>query len=156
MAENEELNIISLRFGNTFGLNQPVNGPDIGLIGTFIKTLLNDTPIIVYDEKRRRNCIFAPDITNVILRLMDKNLIGFSVFNVSGNDLDLIELAQNLIEATGKGVIEKQPMPKEVAKMEVGSAVFSGHRLENLIGVDFKTPLIPALEKTLAYFRSRL
>ena len=156
VAENEELNIISLRFGNTFGLNQPVNGPDIGLIGTFIKTLLNDTPIIVYDEKRRRNCIFAPDITNVILRLMDKNLIGFSVFNVSGNDLDLIELAQNLIEATGKGVIEKQPMPKEVAKMEVGSAVFSGHRLENLIGVDFKTPLIPALEKTLAYFRSRL
>ena len=153
LAGNEQLNIISLRFGNTFGLNQPVNGHDIGLIGTFITALLSDEPIIVYDGIRRRNCIYASDIANVILRLVDKNLTGFCLFNVSGNELNLTELAQKLIEVTGKGVLEIQPMPKEIAAIEVGSAEFSGLRLERLIGQDFKMSLIPALEKTLAYFR---
>ena len=46
------MDVISLRFPNCFGKYQPITGPDIGLIGGFIKDALAGKEIEIYGEGR--------------------------------------------------------------------------------------------------------
>jgi nucleoside-diphosphate-sugar epimerase len=58
--------VISLRFGNTFGPGQPMTGDDIGLIGGFIRTLLEKKPVRLFARSRRMpasRLTMSPDTT---------------------------------------------------------------------------------------------
>src|SRR6202022_1949335 len=95
--------IVSLRFGNTFGLNQPFAGDDIGLVGGFIRALLGGETIEVFPGDRRRNLIFATDLGQLIVRLAGQNITGFEPYNVCGEDLLIAEIARLLIDVAGMG-----------------------------------------------------
>ncbi|MGH7388982.1 MAG: NAD-dependent epimerase/dehydratase family protein [Candidatus Rokuibacteriota bacterium] len=148
--------VVSLRFGNTFGPNQPTEGDDIGLVGTFIRNLLLDQTLVVYSGGRRRNCVFVVDLAEVVFRIATRDLSGYQAFNVGGHDLTIRELVEAILAAAGRGSYRLAEMPEEVRSLEVGSARFSDGRLRALMGDLPRHDLRTALALTIAWFRASL
>ena len=148
--------VISLRLGNCFGPRQPVWGEDIGLIGGFIRDLLQGRPIELFGTGRRRPVIYAADVAEGVLSCAQASFHGFQMFNLAGADVILEELLQLLIREIGQGSYRLQEFPAEVKAIDVGNAAFSGDRLEAFLGSVPRTPLEAGIKWTVEYFRESL
>jgi UDP-glucose 4-epimerase len=155
-AERHGLNVISLRFGNTFGRNQPIAGGDLGLIGEFIITALKDKAITVYGHHRSRSVVYAADLSRTILLLSDADFTGFLPLNFAGVNIPIYGLAEQVIRAVGAGTLEVRPLPLDVAAMDVVGVNLDTTRIERLVGPLIPTPLPDALAVTIADIRRRL
>ena len=149
-------NIISLRFPNCFGENQPTSGEDIGLVGGFIRDALNDEDIYVYGNKRKRNLAYVKDLAEVIFKLSKIEFRGFSIFNLKGEEVLIEDLVKMLIEIVGKGKCKIKPMPREIKNIDIGNSVINDSRLRELLGVIPKTDLRSTLVATVKYFKESL
>lgn len=147
---------ISLRFGNCFGENQPVQGDDIGLVGSFIREVLAGREIVVYGSGRRRPLIYVRDLAEIILKLSQRSFSGFSAYNVNGWDILIQDVAKTIIEILGKGSFSLKEIPDHVRKIDVGSAAFNCSKIAKLIGDLPLTSLQTALKDTTDYFRTQL
>jgi UDP-glucose 4-epimerase len=150
------LAVISLRFGNCFGPRQPVGGEDIGLIGTFIRDLLQGREIELFGTGRRRPVIYAGDVAEAVYLCARSSFQGFQMFNLAGADVVLEELLGRLIREIGQGAYKLRESPPEVKSIDVGNATFSGDRLEKFLGRVPRTSLEVDIKKTVAYFRKAL
>jgi UDP-glucose 4-epimerase len=155
-AERNGLRVVSLRFGNTFGPNQPIDGRDIGLIGEFIVTALKNEAIAVFGRHRSRTIAYAGDLAHTILRLADANIFGFTPLNFGGRTLAILDLAQHIVQAAGTGKVEEHPLPPDVAAMDIVTANLDCSRIEQLLGPTRETPLPQALTATIESIRQRL
>jgi UDP-glucose 4-epimerase len=155
-AERHSLNVVSLRFGNTFGRNQPIMGGDLGLIGEFIFAALKGETITVYGRHRSRNVVYAADLAQTILRLPEADIVGFTPLNFGGSNTPIHDLAQQVIRAACAGTLEERPVPLEVAAMDIVGTDLDVTRIERLLGRLAPTPLPDALAVTVADVRQRL
>lgn len=149
-----ELPVASLRFGNTFGPNQPAGEGDIGLIGGFIRDFLTKGEVVLFGGARTRNLLYAPDLADALERFARAPLRGFSAWNVAGRDLSLGEIVSAIAVLTG-GVVREEEMPAHIAAIEIGDAKFDGSKFAALTDQRV-TPLAEALKQTIADFRQRL
>ncbi len=152
----KNINVVSLRFPNCFGRNQPISRSDIGLIGSFIKDALAENVIDIYGEGRRRNIIYVDDLVNVIGELVKRNLTGFNAYNINGFNVSIYELAKQIVSVVGKGTVSVKKMPGEIEAIDIGNAEFSDEKIRNLIGEIPKTELKKAISDTVDYFRRYL
>jgi UDP-glucose 4-epimerase len=153
-AEDKKFPAISLRISNCIGPNQPVAGPDIGLVGGFIRDLMAGRPIEVFGDGRRRPVVFVDDIALLVLRLIESDLSGFTAFNAPAHDVQIEELVAALVRLIG-GRCVKSPLTGEVARIDGGNARFDSTRLNNLLSGVELTSLPAALEATVQYFKRR-
>lgn len=151
-----ELNVVSLRLPNCFGENQPIEGEDIGLIGGFIRDILNGKEIELFGENRKRYLLYAKDLAEIVFRLSQKPFKGFSAFNVGGKETKIEDLAKNLIEIIGQGIYIKKEIPFEVKSIDPGNAKFSDEKLRRFLGEIPETDLKLALKETVQYFKENL
>lgn len=149
------LNVISLRFPNCFGENQPVVGEDVGLVGGFIRDLLDKKIVEVFGSRRRRALVYAPDLAEVILRLSRTSINGFSAFNIKGKDIHIKSLVELLIELIGHGTYQLTPLPANITAIDVGNAVFDNTKLGEIIEEIPLTDLREALAVTIKYFKEK-
>ena len=150
------LNVISLRFPNCFGVNQPLEGEDVGLVGGFIRDLLMRRLVEVYGVHRKRSLVYAPDLAEVVLLLSQSPLIGFSAYNLAGTEMYIRALVEQLIELIGYGTYQLREMPADISSIDVGNATFSNQKLRAVIGEIPVTELRLALRETVDYFKENL
>jgi UDP-glucose 4-epimerase len=150
------LDVISLRFGNCFGPRQPLEGEDIGLIGTFIRDLLQGREIELFGTGRLRPVIYAGDVAETVYLCAKSSFQDFQIFNLAGADVVLEELLELLIREIGQGTYKLREFPSEVKSIDVGNAAFSGDRLEKFLGCAPRTPLEAGIKQTVEYFRGLL
>lgn len=150
------LNVISLRFPNCFGENQPTQGEDVGLVGGFIRDLLDRKLVEVFGSRRRRALVYAPDLAEVVLRLSRTTMSGFSAFNIKGKDIHIKSLVELLIELIGHGAYQLTPLPADITAIDVGNAVFDNTKLGEVIEDIPLTELREALTVTIKYFKEKM
>jgi UDP-glucose 4-epimerase len=148
--------VISLRFGNCFGPRQPTGGEDIGLIGSFIRDLLQGREIELFGAGRRRPVIYAGDVAETVCLCAQSSFHGFQMFNLAGADVLLEDLLELLIREIGQGSYQLREFPPEVKSIDVGNAAFSGQRLETFLGHVPLTSLEAGIKETVGYFRKAL
>lgn len=151
----KNFNVISVRFPNCYGKNQPLGGDDIGLIGSFIRDVLADKEIEIYGNNRKRFILYVNDLCEYIYVLYKVDISGFNSYNVSGIDLTLEELVETIIKLTGKGRYIKKEIPQEIKAIDIGTARFSDDKIKNLIPVQ-TTDIKVSLEETIKYFHQDL
>ncbi len=144
----------SLRLGNCFGVRQPREGEDLGLIGGFVRDLLAGRTVDVYGGPRMRYLVHAPDVAEVVFQLAGLRISGFSAFNFAGHAISVEALSRRLHALLGCGKVEVRPMPEEVSRLDVGDAVFSDARLREVLPGLTLTPLDEALAGLVQYFRA--
>lgn len=150
------LNVISLRFPNCFGVNQPLEGEDVGLVGGFIRDLLKRRLVEVYGVQRKRSLVYAPDLAEVVLLLSQSPLVGFSAYNLAGIEIYIKSLVEKLIELIGSGTYQLREMPADISSIDVGNASFNNGKLRAVIGEIPVTDLQVALQTTIDYFKENL
>lgn len=150
------LNVVSLRFPNCFGENQPVSGDDIGLIGHFIRDLLSNRCVEIFGHRRKRYLVYVNDLAEVVVRLSRKQIAGFSAFNLSGYEILIEDLVKTLIELIGQGTYHLKDFPHEIKSIDIGNAQFSEAKLKATLGEIPKTDLRSALLATIAYFKESI
>lgn len=155
-AKLKNLSVISLRLPNCYGPHQPVNGSDIGLVGEFIKTLLNGEVVEIFGANRIRSLLYVDDLVTVVDRLIHKQWHSFHAFNVAGQEFTIEELAKQIQKILNKGSLTIGEAPLEVKMMELGAAHFSDKKLRDFINEWDRTNLSAALSKTIHYFEKEL
>ena len=148
--------VISLRFGNCFGPRQPTAGEDIGLIGLFIRDLLQGREIELFGAGRRRPVIYVADVAEAVYLCAQASFHGFHMFNLAGADVVLEDLLELLIREIGQGAYKLREFPPEVKSIDVGNAIFSGQRLETFLGRVPRTSLEAGIKETVGYFQKAL
>lgn len=145
--------VVSLRFGNSYGVRQPMEGPDIGLLGGFIRALLNGESLELFGKGRTRPFINVKDVACAVLCCGKQEFSGFTALNMATEDVLLEDVLDYLIEQIGQGEYSVVPFPKEEKTMDVGNAKFSGDRFRSLFP-DFKmTNIKDGLLATLTYIK---
>ena len=146
-------NVVVVRFGNCFGVNQLRKGDDLGLVGSFIGDLLKKKKIKVYGHSRSRQLIYVEDLTSVIWEIAQRNWSGFDSYNLAGQSILIEELAKKLIKILGFGSYEVEKIPPKIAIIDSGNLRIEENKLRGLIGVIPRTNLEIALVATVAYFK---
>jgi nucleoside-diphosphate-sugar epimerase len=148
--------IVSLRFPNCFGKNQPTSGGDIGLIGGFIMKALDGQEIKVFGDGRKRNIVFVEDLINDILKLSKKDFKGFNAFNVRGMDVSIHTLASEIVSIVGGGSVIREELTDIIKAIDTGNTEYSEVKLSKYLGQRTLTDLTTSLNLTIKYFREKL
>ena len=155
VAERNDLSVVSLRFGNTFGPAQPLSGRGVGLIADMIRKSLAGETIEVFGERRMRTVHYAPDIARMIESIASQKLEGFAAINLPGEHVTILELARQIIQCTG-GALKQSCLPAELAAIDAGNAPLDCALFTEHFRAPQLTPLPAALAATVADARARL
>jgi UDP-glucose 4-epimerase len=151
-----DFDAVSLRFPNCYGPNQPVEGEDIGLIGSFIRDLLRSKTIKIFGKNRRRQIVYVKDIAEAIFRLCKVPFRGFEAYNYGGPCVLLEKLAGELIAIIGKGKYERREMPRRLMNTDMGNAIMKCEKIKSITGDLPFTELRHSLIETVHYFEREM
>jgi UDP-glucose 4-epimerase len=154
-AERNDLSVISLRFGNTFGPAQPLAGRDVGLIADMIRKSLAGETIEVFGVGRMRTVHYAPDLARMIEEMAGMEPAGFAAINVPGEYVAIAELASQIASCTG-GTLSQKPVPADISAIDAGNAPLDCTLFAKYFGEPQLTPLAAAVAVTVADARNRL
>ena len=153
-ARLSEAKVLSLIIGNTFGPRMPMDGPDIGLVGGFLRDVLADRGLELYGRGRTREFTFAPDLAEMIARLCQHDWEGFQSLNIPGSSMTLEELVETMIDLAGSGRYSLKDWPAELKAIDIGAAKLCPRKIEAWLGKIHSTPMRMALQETIQTLRS--
>jgi len=146
---------ISLRLSNTYGEHQRTRGYDLGLVGGFLRDLLDGKTVTIFGgASRAKSLVYVRDLADTVVELAAHRCDGFDVYNVAGREVTLGGLLDALVAAMGSGAWRVEPFPEQVRQMDVGEARLSQEKLERALGSVPKTELATAITNTVDYFRN--
>ncbi|MCS6808774.1 MAG: NAD-dependent epimerase/dehydratase family protein [Bacteroidota bacterium] len=150
--------VVSLRFGNCFGEHMPTQGEDIGLIGGFIRDILEGRAIEVFGTHRTRPIIYVHDIAEYVWRLTTCHdfRLAFDAYNANGQMISIHKLAQHIVDTCGTGQLVVKPLPHELQAIDIGSTPINCNKIQSLTGFSPSQILDEPLQRTVQYFRTRL
>jgi UDP-glucose 4-epimerase len=143
---------VSLRYFNVFGPRQDPTSPYSGVISRFIKNILSNQPIEIYgDGKQTRDYVFVKDVAEANLRAMESSAEGS--FNIAcGRCINLIELAREIMEITGKNVPITFKPPREG---DIRNSLADISRAREAFGFAPQFSVRAGLEETVAWYRTQ-
>jgi UDP-glucose 4-epimerase len=154
-AERNDLSVVSLRFGNTFGPAQPLVRRDVGLIADMTRKSLAGETIEVFGAGRMRTVHYAPDLARMIEGRAGRAPAGFAAINVPGEYVAILELAGQIAACTG-GALSQKPMAADISAIDVRNVPFDCTLFKKYFGEPQLTPLAAAISVTVADAFDRL
>ena len=109
---------VCLRLFNVYGSGQALSNPYTGVLAIFAARLLNgQVPMIFEDGEQRRDFVHVRDVARAFAQALEHPQASGKVFNVgSGRDISVLQVAEELARAMGRGDIE----PEILCKARVG------------------------------------
>ena len=146
------LDSVSLRYANIYGPRQNPQG-EAGVVAIFTdKMLKGGQPIINGDGKQTRDYVYVGDVAQANLLALDFR--GSGAFNIgTGKELDVNQLFQHLIKATGAPVKERHGPAKKGEQLR---SVLSYEKVRRDLGWKPTVSLEEGLKRTVEYFRNSL
>ncbi len=145
------LDVRILRIFNTYGTAMR---PDDGrAVSNLLVQAIRGEPLTVYgDGSQTRSFCYVEDEVRGILALLDCDYVG--PVNIGNpNEFTILELAQNVIEATGsQSPIEFLPLPQDDPMQRKPDITLA----KRILGWEPTIQLPEGLARTAAYFRERL
>lgn len=157
-AKLYKYSVVSLRFGNCFGERMPTRGEDIGLIGGFVRDVLEARPIEIFGTHRTRPVVYVRDVVEYVWRMTLTHRFDepFTAFNVNGQNIGIHTIAQHIVDSCGEGTCIVKPLPHEIQTIDIGSTPVNAERISSLTGFTPSDDWSEALGRTIAYFRQNL
>ena len=100
----------ALRFFNIYGTRQALSNPYTGVLAIFSSRLLNDKPLVIFEDGRqRRDFVSVHDVARACLLAMRSDDADGEVFNIgSGRDVSILEIAGKVAHILGKTDLEPE------------------------------------------------
>ncbi len=157
-AKLHKYSVVSLRFGNCFGERMPTRGEDIGLIGGFIRDVLEGRPIEIFGTHRTRPVVYVQDVVEYVWRIATNHSFyaPFEAFNLNGQNIGIHTIAQQIVDSCGEGTCIVKPLPHEIQTIDIGSTPVNADKIKVLTNFTPSDDWSEALRHTIAYFRQNL
>lgn len=109
-----------------------------GTIGFFLKQLNAGLPITLFGGgTMRRTFTHVTDICRAVDFLAQPTTPS-GIYNIGGEVFALCEVAQSLVQQSGKGTILSAPWPEDSERLESGDTVFDSSKLDALLGGEYR------------------
>lgn len=148
------LRTTSLRMTNTYGPRHLMKHHRQGVIGWFVRQVIDGAPIRVYgDGTQVRDTNFVDDVVEALCLAGSRDEADGETFNLGGIPVGLRDLAALLVEVAGQGSYELVPYPEASRGVEVGDYVADTSKIEQRLGWRPTVSLEDGLARTIDYYR---
>jgi len=154
-ARAYQMRSVILRLSNTYGPRMPVGRQSDGVLGWFIRQLLDGDALRVFGNGRQqRDPVFVDDVVEVLLRVGVCDAADGEVFNIAGGEVVSVrDLAQTLLDVAGKpGRYRMVPFPAEQESIDVGSVFLDCAKIYRVLDWRPRVRLREGLARTLAFY----
>lgn len=144
---------VSLRLTNTYGPRQLIKNARQGFIGWFLNRAVTGETIQLFGTgKQVRDFTYVDDVVEA-MRFVALNEAAYGdVFNLAGEKASLKDVAEMLIQFSGKGNVVIVPFPEERKKIDIGDFYGTSRKLEERVGWTPKVGLKEGLNRMVAYY----
>ena len=148
------LRTVCLRLTNTYGPRQLVHHDRQGFIPWFIRKAIDgDTLELFGGGNQRRDLNYVDDVVDALLVAASNEDADGDIYNLGSEEsVTLKELADKLIEITGRGNVESIPFPSERQSIEIGNVYSSFEKIRSELGWTPKTSLSVGLRRTIEFY----
>jgi UDP-glucose 4-epimerase len=146
---------VCLRLTNTYGPRQLLQHDRQSFIAWFIRQAIDGGIIELFGEgKQRRDLNYIDDVVEALLLAGASNAADGEVFNLGGEEpVRLDEVAETLIQLTGRGSIRRVPFPPERQSIDIGDIYSSYRKIGTVLGWRPRTPLHTGLARTIEFYK---
>ena len=150
------LRACSLRLTNVYGPRIRISPSRQGVLGVFLRRVLDDQTITVYgDGAQVRDFLYVDDVVEALLRAALAPEAAGAVFNVGHHEtLSLRETAEIMVHVAGSGRVELVPWPRERAAIDIGDFVSDFSAARRVLGWQPRTPFADGVQRTVEFFRA--
>ena len=146
-----------LRLTNTVGPRMRVRDARQTFVGVWVRQLLENRPIEVWDGSQLRDFTYVDDGVEALLAAAAVENGNGQVFNLGGETvISLKDLAALMVELNGSGSYSVRPFPANRKAIEIGDYYSDFQRARQTLGWEPRTPLREALTRTLNFYREHL
>ena len=149
------LRAVCLRMTNVYGPRQLVSHNRQSFIAWFIRQAIDGETIELFGGGRQlRDLNYVDDAVDALLLAGANETAEGEIFNLGGDQpVSLSELAELLIQLTGKGSVCSVPMPPERQLIDIGNFYSSYRKIQTALNWRPRTPLKTGLERTIEFYR---
>lgn len=145
---------LCLRITNTYGPRHQMKHDEYGVFNWFIRKAIDNEVIPIFGDGRiLRDYLYIGDLVDSMLKIsLAQNAYG-EVYNVgSGIPTSFIELANKIIEITGRGKVDYTEFTTERKALEPGDYYADISKIKKVINWIPSTGLEEGISKTVEYY----
>ena len=145
---------VCLRITNTYGPRHQMKHDEYGVFNWFIRKAIDNEVIPIFGDGRiLRDYLYIGDLVDSMLKIsLAQNAYG-EVYNVgSGIPTSFIELANKIIEITGRGKVDYTEFTTERKALEPGDYYADISKIKKVINWIPSTGLEEGISKTVEYY----
>ncbi|MBA3332070.1 MAG: NAD-dependent epimerase/dehydratase family protein [Actinobacteria bacterium] len=150
-----DLRVSVLRLTNTYGPRMRVRDARQTFLGTWLRSAILDEELLVFgDGRQRRDFTYVDDAVRAFLLAATRDEAVGEVFNLGDDDpVDLVGLAELLIEVNGGGSFRLVPFPPERRAIDIGDYFGDFAKIRERLGWTPEVPLREGLARSLEFYR---
>ncbi|MCA9961084.1 MAG: NAD-dependent epimerase/dehydratase family protein, partial [Anaerolineales bacterium] len=152
------LKTVSLRLTNTYGPRMRVKDARQTFIGWWIRQLVEGEPLKIFgDGLQVRDFNYVDDVVDVLLLVAMHDTANGQIYNLGSDDpINLVNLAEMMIEINGRGSYEIVPFPPDRKRIDIGDFYGDYRKIRSKLGWQPQISLREGLARTLAYYQEHL
>jgi UDP-glucose 4-epimerase len=144
-----------LRLTNTYGPRMRVRDARQTFLGSWFKSVVVGDEILVFgDGSQRRDFNYVDDAVRAFILAATREEAVGQVYNLgSAEVVDLLTLAELLVEVAGEGTVRVVPFPADRKAIDIGDYYADFSKIERELGWAPSVGLREGLERSVAYYR---
>ncbi len=152
------LKTVALRLTNTYGPRMRIKDARQTFIGWWLRLLVEGKPLTIYgDGLQVRDFNHVDDVVDAMLMAALSHAANGQIYNLGSDDpINLLNLAQLMIEICGTGRYEMLPFPEERKRIDIGDFYGDYRKIRSKLGWRPKVSLRAGLAQTIAYYQEHL
>jgi len=145
----------ALRLTNTYGPGMRVKDARQTFLGWWIRQLIEGQELEIFGDGRQvRDFNYVSDVVEAMLLAAASDDANGQIFNLGGDEpINLLNLAELLIELNGGGSYRIVPFPPERKVIDIGDYYGDYRRIQGKLGWRPRVSLREGLARTLEYYR---
>ncbi len=144
----------SLRLINTYGPRHQMKSPRGCFVHWLLRLAFEDREIPVFGTgQQRRDLNYVDDVVEAFLRVGAATDVAGEVFNLGSPETHaVLEIAELIVELTGRGRIRLTPFPPQHRAIEVGDFQTDFRKIRERLGWAPRTDLRTGLRRTVEFY----
>lgn len=149
------LRTVSLRMTNTYGPRMRVRDARQTFIGWWLRQIVEGQELQIFgDGQQIRDFNYVDDVVEALLLAAADPIADGQVYNLGGDEpINLLDLADLLVEINGGGSYRIVPFPAERKRIDIGDYYGEYTKIHTQLGWRPTVPLKQGLERTIAFYR---
>jgi UDP-glucose 4-epimerase len=149
------LRTVCLRLTNTYGPRQMMKDTQgrYAFIYYWVRRIVDGAPLQIMGGHQVRDFTYVDDCVDALLLAATEGQADGEVYNLGGESISLVSLADLLIEVAGGGQSELIPLPAERRAIDPGKVYLSYEKIRRELGWAPRVGLADGLGRTIDFYR---